>query len=115
MSQQVGFYLVDGILGAMILTIACCVLQAQTSGLGSVIQKLLQKIGDAKVFILSTFDGVELMTGIAGSVSVHGFWHSPALSPLLLQYFATLALKQVNLTNTRSTAWSSAMQHPSSR
>ena len=31
--------------------------------MATVLQKFLQKIGDAKCFILSTFDGVELMTG----------------------------------------------------
>ena len=41
--------------------ILLCSLQA--TGLATVLEKFLAKIGDAKVFILSTFDGVELMTG----------------------------------------------------
>mmetsp|Transcript_16566 Transcript_16566/g.33596 ORF Transcript_16566/g.33596 Transcript_16566/m.33596 type:complete len:140 (-) Transcript_16566:41-460(-) len=36
--------------------------QTQATGLATVLEKFLVKIGDAKVFILSTFDGVELMT-----------------------------------------------------
>ena len=35
----------------------------QNSGLAAVLEKFLVKISDAKVLILSTFDGVELMTG----------------------------------------------------
>lgn len=36
----------------------------QGTGLAAVIEKFLVKINDVKILVLSTFDGVELMTGI---------------------------------------------------
>jgi hypothetical protein len=42
----------------------------QATGLATVLEKFLAKIGDAKVFILSTFDGVELMTGTSKNVAL---------------------------------------------
>ena len=36
----------------------------QATGLATVLERFLVKINDVKVLILSTFDGVELMTGM---------------------------------------------------
>lgn len=40
-------------------------LSFQATGLAAVLEKFLVKINDVKILILSTFDGVELMTGMS--------------------------------------------------